>query len=100
MVSGRASLRPRKRTLPSSTSRAMAPTVSSIGTVLIIQIDHLDAEALQTGLAGSDHVLRPPVGYFAAAAAEIAELGRHEDLGAAPRDGLADKRFIVPEAIH
>src|SRR5260370_21614723 len=68
--------------------------------VLIVQIDHLDAEALQTGLAGTDHVLRPPVGNFAAAAAEIAELGRHEDLRAAPRDGLADKRFIVPEAIH
>src|SRR5262249_28310266 len=68
--------------------------------VLIVQIDHLDTEALQTRLAGTDHVLRPPVGYFAPAATEIAEFGRHEDLRAAPRDGLADKHFIVPEAIH
>src|SRR5258708_26372353 len=71
-----------------------------IDAVLIIQIDHLDAEALQAGLAGSDHVLRPPVGYFAPAAAEIAELGRHEYLGTAPREGLADNRFILPEPIH
>src|SRR5260370_39795175 len=71
-----------------------------IDAVLIIQIDHLNAEALQTRLAGADHVLRPSVGYFAPAAAEIAEFGRHEDLRAASRDGLADERFVVPEAIH
>src|SRR5712692_2424595 len=45
-----------------------------IDAVLIIQIDHLDTEALQTRLAGADHVLWPPVGYFAPAAAEITEL--------------------------
>ena len=33
MVSGAASESPMKRTLPRSTSRAIAPTVSSIGTV-------------------------------------------------------------------
>src|SRR5262249_16886114 len=64
------------------------------------QIDHLDTEALQTCFAGADHVLGPPVRYFAAAAAEIAEFGRHEDLRTASRDGLADKRFIVAPAIH
>src|SRR5258708_17775446 len=71
-----------------------------IDAMLIKQIDRLDVEALQTRLAGTDHIRRPPVGNFAAAAAEIAEFGRHEYLGTAPRDGLADKRFIVPEAIH
>ena len=34
MVSVEASLSPRKRTLPAVTSSAIAPTVSSIGTVL------------------------------------------------------------------
>src|SRR5258708_26305682 len=71
-----------------------------IDAVLIIQIDHLDTEALKTRVAGTDHVLGPPVGYFAPAAAEITEFGRHEDLPAAPSDRLADTRFIVSPAIH
>src|SRR5260370_11947997 len=55
-----------------------------IDAMLIKQLDHLDAEALQTGLAGTDHVLRPPAGYFAPAAAAIAELRPHEALRASP----------------
>src|SRR5262245_5027214 len=57
-----------------------------VDAVLIVQIDHLDGEALQARLAGTDDVLRPPVGNFATAAAEITELRRHEYLGTAPGD--------------
>src|SRR5260370_17410925 len=65
-----------------------------IDAMLIKQIDHLDAEALQAGLAGTDHVRRPPVGNFAAAAAAISDFGLHAYLGTAPRAGLAGQRFI------
>ena len=59
MVSGRASDSPRYRTLPSATSSAMAPTVSSmgivpVGAVLVVEVDMVHAEAAERG------VDRPP----------------------------------------
>ena len=56
-VSALTSLRPMKRTLPSSTSSAIPPTVSSIGTsgvaaVHVVEVDVVDAEPAQRRLAG------------------------------------------------
>ena len=56
MSDGSASERPMKRTLPASTSSAIAPTVSSIGSVgidamALVQVDHVDPEPAQARLA-------------------------------------------------
>ena len=70
-----------------------------IDAVLVIEIDHIDAEALQALLAGLDHEVRPAVGEFAVLAAEIAELGRQHHAGAAALDRLADEFLVVAGAI-
>src|SRR5262249_25927176 len=70
-----------------------------IDAVLIVEIDHLYAEALEARVAGACYDFRPPVRVLSAAAAEIAELGGEEDLSAPSRDRLADQRFVVSIAI-
>jgi len=72
-----------------------------IDAMLIVEIDHLDAEALEARLARTHDVFRTAVRDLAAAArAQIAELRRQYDFGAAPLDGLADDLFVVAEAVH
>src|SRR5262249_11615708 len=73
---------------------------SWIDAVLIIQIDHVDTQALKARLACADHILRPAVGYLAPTAGEIAEFGRDKDLGAAARNRLANQHLVVPKAVH
>src|ERR1700692_1346556 len=58
-----------------------------IDAVLIIDIDHLHAHALEARLAGTDDKFRTAVGEFAVAAADIAELRRQHHVRAAPLNG-------------
>src|ERR1700692_3811126 len=57
-----------------------------IDAVLIIEIDHLHAQALEARLAGTDDEFRTAVGEFAVAAADLAEPRRQHPLRAAPLD--------------
>src|SRR5579863_3503000 len=70
-----------------------------IDAVLVVQIDHLDAQTLEARLAGTDDKFGTAVGDLAAAAAEIAELRRQNHFGAATFDGFADQLLIVAAAI-
>src|ERR1700733_74574 len=70
-----------------------------IDAVLVIKIDYIDAEALEAFLARLDHEIRPAVGEFAVAAAEITELGRKHHTGPAILDGLADQLFVMTGAV-
>ena len=68
--------------------------------MLIIEIDNLDAEALEAGLAGAEDIFRTSVHDPAVAAAEVAEFRCQHALPAAPLDRVADELLIVAEAIH
>src|SRR6516164_381935 len=70
-----------------------------IDAVLVIKIDHVDAEALEARLAGGKNKFRTTIGKFAAAATEIAEFGRQHDLVAPALDGFAHQRLVVPGAV-
>jgi hypothetical protein len=101
MVSGAASESPRWRTLPASTSSAMAPTVSSIGTfavdaVLVVKVDHIHAEALQGGVAARPNVFRVAANAeeVALLVADVAELGGQHHLAAPLRAGTANEALI------
>ena len=78
-----------QRTLPSATSSASAPTVSSIGVVgidavLLVEVDRLDAEPPQARLAGLADVLGAAVEPGdPLAGTDDAELRREHDLVAA-----------------
>ena len=91
-VSADASDSPRWRTLPAATSSAIAPTVSSIGTsgsgpVEVVQVDVVDAEALQRALDRRRTYSGPSVHLAHAgldrAGAQDAELRRQRHLVAA-----------------
>src|SRR5258708_34714372 len=61
MVGAEGSDNPRWRTLPARTSSAMAPTVFfdgdlGIDAMLVVEVDRIDAEALQAGVAGGTHI--------------------------------------------
>ena len=68
--------------------------------VLIIKIDHINAEPLEALLAGTDDVVGAALGDLALASAEIAEFGRQHHLAAAGLDGLADQLLVMAEAVH
>ena len=86
--------------MPAVTSLAMAPTVSSIGTLsstrwMKIEIDHVGAEPLEAGVAGFRHVGRIALGAGRAVGhADIAEFGRQHVFVAAAGDGAADQFLI------
>src|SRR5450759_609056 len=67
-----------------------------VHTVLVVQVDVLHAEALERGVAGRVHVLRPAVDAHPAAvlAAHVPELRRQHDLVAPPRDGAPDEALV------
>jgi hypothetical protein len=71
-----------------------------IDSVLIIEIDNFDAEALEAGVAGTQDMFGTPVGKFAVAAAEVSEFRCHHDLFTAPLDRLTDEFLIVAEALR
>ena len=85
----------------------MAPTVSSIGVrhvdaVLVVEVDVVDAETLERGVAGPVHVLRRTVDPHPGAvlAALVPELRRDDDLFAPARDRLADEALVRERAVH
>ena len=101
IVSGPASDRPMCRTLPSATSSARAPTVSSIGRVrvdpvLVVEVDAVGAEPLQGALDRGADVRRAAVEHPGAAARvrDEAELRRQHDLVATPLEGPADELLV------
>ena len=72
-----------------------------IDAVLVVEVDHLDAEALEGGLAGLLHVVGPAVhAVRPARVLRLAELGGEEDLVADALQRLADHRLVVAPAIH
>jgi len=71
-----------------------------IDPVLVVKIDHVDAEPLEALLAGADDIVRPALGDLALAPAEIAEFGRQHHPAAPTLDGLADQLLVMAEAVH
>ena len=106
MVAALASESPIARTLPARTSSAIAPTVSSIGVLrihamLVVQVDRLDAEALQRRLTTLPHVVRlsADAQERAVGAAPVAEFGSDDDLVAPRADETADELLVGERAI-
>ena len=73
-----------------------------IDAVLVVQIDVVDPEAMEAGVAGLADVLGLAVDAEAGAIrlALVAELGRWLHLGAAARDGFADELLVREGAVH
>jgi hypothetical protein len=67
--------------------------------MLVVEIDNIDAETLQTSLAGDRNVFGAPIGGPAAAATEIAKFGRQDQFGASALDGLADELLVMARSI-
>src|SRR5271168_275880 len=71
-----------------------------IHAMLVIEIDMIDAEALERRVAGGAHVLGPAVDRALAVGEDlVAELGRDYHPAAMSRERLADQLFVVPGAI-
>ena len=73
--------------------------------VLVVEVDVVDAQALQGALAGAAHVLRAAVDRAArlavlAGVQPDAELGRQEHLLAAPGDRGADEPLVGVRPVH
>ena len=73
-----------------------------VDSVLVVEIDVVEVEALEGGVAGGFDVLRPaaeaPIAWVIFPA-EVPELGGEEDLVAAGADGLADEFLVVAHAV-
>ena len=74
-----------------------------IDAVLVVEVDVIDAETLQGGVAGLLDVLRfagdgPEAGIIFLA--DVGELGREEDLVTARFDGAADELLVVTDTVH
>ena len=83
------------------------PTVSSMGVsgidaMLVVEVDFLDAEAFQAGVAGGADVVGAAVDAEEGAVglADVAELGRQDDLPTAAANGPAHEFLIPPAAVH
>jgi hypothetical protein len=89
----------------SRTSSAIAPTVSSIGTgvdaVLVVEVDHVDAEPLQRCVAALAHVVGRPFRPKKAgvAGADDAELRRDGGLSRRPRTA-AHQPLVGVRPVH
>ena len=73
-----------------------------VDAVLVVEVDDVDAEALQARLAGLHHVLRPPVhALLAVGLLHLAELGGDDRL-AAPSvlERLAEQGLVMSPAVH
>jgi hypothetical protein len=74
-----------------------------IDAMLVVEVDGLDAQPLQAGFAGLQHVVGPPVDAICRARLRrlgLAELGGEHDAVAPSLDGAADQRLVVAPAIH
>src|SRR5205807_4893479 len=70
-----------------------------IDAVLVIQIDHLDAEALQARLAGAHDVLGPAVDVLLSLRGlHLAELGGDDDAVAPTAQRSSEQLLVVPPA--
>jgi hypothetical protein len=86
----------------------MAPTVSSIGVsgsdaVLVVEVDHVDAEPLEAALAGLANVVRRAVdaaNHRLGRIADDAELGREHHLARRPFDRLPTSSSLVVRPVH
>jgi hypothetical protein len=70
--------------------------------MLVVQVDLLDAQALQAGVAGGAHVLRPAVHTedFTRGPAHDAELGGQHHFAAARAQHLRQQTFVGAAAVH
>src|SRR6266513_2349367 len=72
-----------------------------IDAVLVIQIDHLNSEALQARLAGAHHVLGPAVDVLLSLRGlHLAELGGDDDAVAPAAQRSSEQLLVVPPAVH
>jgi len=70
--------------------------------VLVVEVDDVDPEALQAGVAGGPDVVRVAVDTHPRAVwlALVAELGREHNLIPAAGDGTADELLVGEGAVH
>ena len=69
--------------------------------MLVIDVDHVDAQTLQARLAGAQYVGRAAIHVLLAVGAlRLPELGRHHHAIAAPTQRLAEQLLVVPPAVH
>ena len=92
--------------MPALTRSAIAPTVSSIGTVeidavLVVEIDRVDLQPLQRRVARLPHVIRRSVDaeIRAILGADVSELGRDDDRVAAAFDRASDEPLVREGAV-
>src|SRR5881398_2239538 len=73
-----------------------------IHAVLVVEVDRLEAEALQAPVARGAHVLRAPVdgAHPRVVAAHDAELGGDDDLLAPAAEGAPDQLLVGVRAVH
>ena len=73
----------------------------AVDAMLVVEIDVLDAEALQGSVAGVFDVFRPAVhaGPLPIASTHVAEFGRQDDLLAFALDRLADQLLVGVGAV-
>ena len=74
----------------------------AVDAMLVVEIDVIDAEALQRRVARLAHVVGLPADAEerAVVAAHVAELRRQHDLVAAVADGAADQLLVRERAVH
>jgi len=75
---------------------------AGVDAVLVIEVDRIETEPLQTGIAGLTHVFGAAVDAVGAAGvAGLAELGRdHEVIAPFPLQRAADQLLVLAPAIH
>jgi hypothetical protein len=75
---------------------------AGVDAMLVVEVDHFDAEALQARLARLHHVFRPPVdALLAVGAFHLAELRHHQRLVApAALERAPEQRLVVAPAVH
>src|SRR5437870_2835721 len=73
-----------------------------VNAVLVVEVDGIDSEPLQAGLAGLPDVFRSAVDSDESAlgVAHVTELGRQDDFLAAAADRLADQLFVAAPAVN
>jgi hypothetical protein len=73
-----------------------------IDAVLVVEVDVIDAEALQRGIAGLAHILRVAAHAeeLAVLAAHVGELRRQHDVVATVGDRLADELLVRERPVH
>src|SRR6266480_4553265 len=72
-----------------------------IDAVLVIEIDRVNAEALQARLAGAHHVLGPAVDILLSLRSlHLAELGGDDDAVAPAAQRSSEQLLVVPPAVH